>query len=105
MEDYEDSMEINVKSVINLTKLCLPYLVAEKGIIQKIPQFVLIYYFQRFSLKGSIVNVSSVTGSRSFPGVLAYCMSKAALDQFTKCVRLIITELFGYTIYIFLIQN
>lgn len=37
---------------------------------------------------GSIVNVSSVTGTRSFPGVLAYCMSKAALDQFTKCIAL-----------------
>ena len=31
MEDYEDSMEINVKSVIELTKLCLPHLIAEKG--------------------------------------------------------------------------
>ena len=27
-------------------------------------------------------------GTRSFPGVLSYCMSKAALDQFTKCVAL-----------------
>lgn len=67
MQDYDDSMDLNVKSVINLTQLCLPYLIAEKG---------------------SIVNVSSVTGTRSFPGVLAYCMSKAALDQFTKCVAL-----------------
>ena len=33
MEDYEDSMEINVKSIIHLTQLCLPYLIAEKGII------------------------------------------------------------------------
>jgi len=31
MEDYEDSMEINVKSIIHLTQLCLPYLIAEKG--------------------------------------------------------------------------
>lgn len=38
--------------------------------------------------KGNIVNVSSVTGLRSFPGVLAYCMSKSALDQFTRCVAL-----------------
>lgn len=67
MEDYDLTMNINVSSVINLTQLCLPYLIAEKG---------------------SIVNVSSVTGTRSFPGVLSYCMSKAALDQFTKCVAL-----------------
>jgi NAD(P)-dependent dehydrogenase (short-subunit alcohol dehydrogenase family) len=38
--------------------------------------------------KGNIVNVSSVTGSRSFPGVLAYCVSKAAVDQLTRCAAL-----------------
>jgi NAD(P)-dependent dehydrogenase (short-subunit alcohol dehydrogenase family) len=35
--------------------------------------------------KGSIVNVSSVTGLRSFPGVLAYCVSKSGIDQLTRC--------------------
>ncbi|CAG2218984.1 unnamed protein product [Mytilus edulis] len=48
-------------------KLCVPYL--EKT-------------------KGSIVIVSSVNGIRSFPGVIAYCMSKSAVDQFTKCAAL-----------------
>ena len=38
--------------------------------------------------RGSIVNVSSVTGLRAFPGVLAYCVSKAALDQLTRCAAL-----------------
>ena len=38
--------------------------------------------------KGSIVNVSSVTGLRSFPGVLAYCVSKSAIDQLTRCAAL-----------------
>lgn len=38
--------------------------------------------------KGNIVNVSSVCGLRGFPGVLSYCMSKAAIDQFTKCIAL-----------------
>ena len=38
--------------------------------------------------KGSIVNVSSVTGLRAFPGVLAYCVSKAAVDQLTRCAAL-----------------
>jgi len=38
--------------------------------------------------KGNIVNVSSVTGLRAFPGCLAYCMSKAAVDQLTRCVAL-----------------
>lgn len=38
--------------------------------------------------KGNIVNISSVAGLRSFPNILSYCMSKAAIDQFTKCVAL-----------------
>lgn len=38
--------------------------------------------------KGNIVNVSSVTGTRAFPNVLAYCMSKSAIDQMTRCVAL-----------------
>jgi NAD(P)-dependent dehydrogenase (short-subunit alcohol dehydrogenase family) len=38
--------------------------------------------------RGNIVNVSSVTGLRAFPGVLAYCVSKAGLDQLTRCAAL-----------------
>jgi NAD(P)-dependent dehydrogenase (short-subunit alcohol dehydrogenase family) len=38
--------------------------------------------------KGSIVNVSSVNGLRSFPGVLAYNVSKSAVDQLTRCAAL-----------------
>jgi NAD(P)-dependent dehydrogenase (short-subunit alcohol dehydrogenase family) len=38
--------------------------------------------------KGAVVNVSSVTGLRAFPGVLAYCVSKAAVDQLTRCAAL-----------------
>ncbi|KAL7061539.1 hypothetical protein AAHC03_039 [Spirometra sp. Aus1] len=32
--------------------------------------------------------VPNVAGNRSFPGVLSYCMSKAAIEQFTKCAAL-----------------
>lgn len=38
--------------------------------------------------RGNMVNVSSVTGLRAFPGVLAYCVSKAAVDQLTRCAAL-----------------
>ena len=38
--------------------------------------------------RGAIVNVSSVTGTRSFPGVLSYCVSKAGVDQLTRCAAL-----------------
>ena len=39
MSDYEDMMKINVTSIINLTQMCLPHLIAEKG------KNLLIYYF------------------------------------------------------------
>ena len=38
--------------------------------------------------KGSVVNVSSVAGPRAFPGVAAYCVSKAAVDQLTRVAAL-----------------
>ena len=34
------------------------------------------------------MNVSSVCGQRAFPGVIAYNMSKAAVDQLTRCSAL-----------------
>ena len=37
---------------------------------------------------GNIVNVSSIAGLRAYPGALAYKMSKAAMDQMTRCVAL-----------------
>lgn len=67
LEDYDTIMNVNVRSVFHLTQLAVPHLIATKG---------------------SIVNVSSVNGMRSFPGVLAYNISKSALDQFTQCVAL-----------------
>lgn len=67
LEQYDQVMNVNVRSVYFLTHLCVPHLIKTKG---------------------SIVNVSSVNGQRSFPGVLAYCMSKSAIDQFTCCTAL-----------------
>ena len=60
-------MNINVRSVFQLTALAVAHLVKTKG---------------------NIVNVSSLTGLRPGVGFLAYYMSKAALDQFTRCVAL-----------------
>uniref|UniRef100_A0A1Q3FKC4 Ketoreductase domain-containing protein n=1 Tax=Culex tarsalis TaxID=7177 RepID=A0A1Q3FKC4_CULTA len=67
MSQYDDIMNTNLRGVFHLTQLAVPYLIESKG---------------------NIVNVSSVAGTRSFPNVLAYCISKAALDQFTRCVTL-----------------
>jgi NAD(P)-dependent dehydrogenase (short-subunit alcohol dehydrogenase family) len=60
-------MNINVRAIFHLMQKALPTLIERKG---------------------NIVNVSSVTGLRAFPGVLAYCVSKAALDQLTRCSAL-----------------
>lgn len=67
LEQYDRVFNINVRSVYQLTALAVPHLIKTKG---------------------NIVNVSSVTGLRSFPGCLAYCMSKSAVDQFTQCIAL-----------------
>jgi NAD(P)-dependent dehydrogenase (short-subunit alcohol dehydrogenase family) len=67
LELWDEMMNINVRSVFHLMKLATPHLEQSKG---------------------NIVNLSSVTGLRSFPGVLAYCVSKAAVDQLTRCAAL-----------------
>ena len=67
LEQYDRVMNVNLRAVYHLTMLATPHLIETKG---------------------NIVNVSSVNGIRSFPGVLAYNISKAGLDQFTRCVAL-----------------
>ena len=64
---WDEMMTINVRSVFRLMQLATPALIKHKG---------------------NVVNVSSVTGLRAFPGVLAYCVSKAAVDQLTRCSAL-----------------
>lgn len=67
MNKFRFMHEINLRSVITLTKVCVPYL--EKT-------------------KGNIINVSSTAGLKGLRNMLTYCLSKAALDQFTKCCAL-----------------
>lgn len=65
LEQYDRVFNLNVRSLYQLTAMAVPHLIKTKG---------------------NIVNVSSVAGLKSFPGALAYCMSKAAVDQLTRCV-------------------
>lgn len=67
LQAWDDMMDVNVRAVFQLMQKALPSLIERRG---------------------NIVNVSSVTGLRAFPGVLAYCVSKAALDQLTRCASL-----------------
>lgn len=66
-ELWDQMMAVNVRSVFRLVQRALPSLVARKG---------------------NVVVVSSVNGQRAFPNVLAYCCSKAAVDQLVMCTSL-----------------
>jgi NAD(P)-dependent dehydrogenase (short-subunit alcohol dehydrogenase family) len=66
-EQWDAMLDINTRAPFRLMRAAMPALTVSKG---------------------SIVNVSSVTGLRSFPGVLAYCVSKSAIDQLTRCAAL-----------------
>ena len=61
----DEAMDINVKSALKLTQLATKWL-------------------EKSTLK-AIVNVSSIAGLRASPGSLAYKISKAAMDQLTRC--------------------
>lgn len=67
LETWDEMMNVNVRAVFRVIQRALPSLIDRRG---------------------NVVNVSSVTGLRSFPGVLAYCVSKAAVDQLTRCAAL-----------------
>lgn len=69
MEKYDQIFATNVRAIFLLSSLALPHLKCTKG---------------------NIVNVSSVTGLRSFPFFTAYGMSKAALDQYTRTLALVV---------------
>lgn len=67
LDQFDRVMNVNIRSIYYLTMLATPHLLKTKG---------------------NIINISSVNGMRSFPGVLAYNVSKSAVDQFTRCVAL-----------------
>jgi NAD(P)-dependent dehydrogenase (short-subunit alcohol dehydrogenase family) len=64
---WDAMMAVNVRAPFRLMRAAAPHLTARKG---------------------TVVNVSSVNGLRSFPGVLAYCVSKSAVDQLTRCAAI-----------------
>jgi len=66
-EAWDRMMDINVRAPFRLMRAAAPHLAARRG---------------------AVVNVSSVAGLRSFPGILAYAVSKAAVDQLTRCAAL-----------------
>ena len=71
LDDWDKMMNINLRAVFYFSQKCVPHL--EKT-------------------KGNIINISSVAGTRAFPNILAYCVSKAAVDQLTRCSALELAE-------------
>jgi NAD(P)-dependent dehydrogenase (short-subunit alcohol dehydrogenase family) len=67
LNEFDYMMDLNLRSVFHLIQLAVPYIKRTRG---------------------NIINVSSVTGIRAFPGILAYCVSKAGVDQLTRCAAL-----------------
>ncbi|MHC4937431.1 MAG: SDR family NAD(P)-dependent oxidoreductase [Planctomycetota bacterium] len=67
-DEWERIMSINLDGTVNMCRAAL-------GPLKK-------------SGSGSIVNLSSVTGSRPFAQVTAYCVAKAAVDMYTQCLAL-----------------
>ncbi|XP_014101263.2 uncharacterized oxidoreductase TM_0325 [Bactrocera oleae] len=67
VDQFDRVFNTNLRAIFLLTKFAAPHLIKTQG---------------------NIVNVSSVAGMRSFPGLSVYGTSKAALEQFTRCIAL-----------------
>jgi NAD(P)-dependent dehydrogenase (short-subunit alcohol dehydrogenase family) len=66
-EGWDAMMDVNVRAPFRLIREAAPALAARRG---------------------AVVNVSSVAGTRAFPGLASYCVSKAAVDQLTRVAAL-----------------
>ncbi|CAH0725726.1 unnamed protein product, partial [Brenthis ino] len=67
ISNYDRISATNVRGPYMLTQQAVPHLIKTKG---------------------NIVNVSSVLSTVTIPAMAPYCISKAALDMFTKCMAL-----------------
>lgn len=70
-EGFDEMFSLNVRGLFLLTQLAIRHLAESKG---------------------NIVNVSSVAGMRPLSNFVGYCMSKAAVDIFTRCTALELAE-------------
>jgi NAD(P)-dependent dehydrogenase (short-subunit alcohol dehydrogenase family) len=65
--EWDRIMDVNVTGVMQTTRAAAEALKARRG---------------------SVVNVSSVAGIRPYGGLAAYCVSKAAIEMYTRCAAL-----------------
>ncbi|CAH2051675.1 unnamed protein product, partial [Iphiclides podalirius] len=69
MEGYDRIINVNLRGVVYITHLAIPHLIKSKG---------------------NIINISSVAGTNTVgvPDFIAYNVSKAGLNHFTRCAAL-----------------
>eukprot|EP00744_Colponema_vietnamica_P000234 GILI01000422.1.p1 GENE.GILI01000422.1~~GILI01000422.1.p1 ORF type:complete len:318 (-),score=80.63 GILI01000422.1:607-1560(-) len=67
LDEWERQMAINVRAVVQMTSMAVPFLTVSKG---------------------AIVNVSAVAGQKAIPGAAAFSVSKSCIDMLTKCSAL-----------------
>ena len=68
LEDWDAMIDGNVKGLMYVTKAVLPHMIAAK--------------------KGQIINLGSIAGKEVYPKGSVYCSSKAAVDFFTRGLRI-----------------
>lgn len=68
LEDWDAMIDGNVKGLMYVTKAVLPHMIAAK--------------------KGQIINLGSIAGKEIYPNGSVYCSSKAAVDFFTRGLRI-----------------
>ena len=68
LESWDKIIGINVKGMFLMCKYVIPHMLKNRG--------------------GSIINNSSVAGLIGCPNTVAYCTSKGAVMQFTRCLAL-----------------
>jgi len=68
MEDWEAMIDSNLKGLLYVTKALLPQMLTQKS--------------------GQIINVGSIAAKETYPKGSVYCSSKAAVDAFTKGLRM-----------------
>ena len=68
LEDWDSMIDGNVKGLMYVTKAVLPSMIKRK--------------------KGHIINLGSIAGKEVYPNGSVYCSSKAAVDFFTRGLRI-----------------
>ena len=67
IDDWDAMIDSNVKGLMYVTKAVLPFMVEKQ--------------------KGQIINLGSIAAKEVYPNGSVYCSSKAAVDSFTKGLR------------------